>query len=273
MLAFRPAPAWALAASVLLVSGCTLVPVSEWKAVRGHNDELTKLKKEQEAQIENLEVHSRNLLDQLERTEEDLALLEEQLGLDRRRLANYREERDLLRDNFQKVAAGMAGVSPEVGNRLAEISRRSEALDFDPLTGVAKLQTDILFDVGTAELKSGAEGVVRELVALLKTPEARDLRVMVAGHTDDRRVAKSPARDRYRDNFHLSTDRALAVSELLVRAGLEESRMGVAGFGAHQPVAPNVSDKDRQKNRRVEIFVMAPQVPVVGWTETIPSVY
>ena len=47
----------------------------------------------------------------------------------------------------------------------------------------------------------------------------------------------------------------------------------MAGFGSHQPLAPNVSAADRRKNRRVEIFVMAPEVPIVGWTETTPTLY
>ena len=36
-------------------------------------------------------------------------------------------------------------------------------------------------------------------------------------------------------------------------------------MAGHEPVATNGTAKDRQKNRRVEIFVMAPDVPVVGW--------
>ena len=57
------------------------------------------------------------------------------------------------------------------------------------------------------------------------------------------------------------------------RAGLPEQRMAVAGFGASQPIAPNATAQDRQKNRRVEILVMAPDVPVVGWSDSTPSVY
>ena len=63
------------------------------------------------------------------------------------------------------------------------------------------------------------------------------------------------------------------VRDALRRLGLEPERMGVAGFGPHQPVAPNLTGEDRQKNRRVELFVMAPEVPVIGWTETTPNLY
>jgi len=55
--------------------------------------------------------------------------------------------------------------------------------------------------------------------------------------------------------------------------GLPEERLGVASLAAHQPINQGTSPTDRQKNRRVEIFVMAPEVPIVGWTETTPSLY
>ena len=37
--------------------------------------------------------------------------------------------------------------------QMAEIAKRYPQLRFDPQTGIAKLDTDILFDVGTSELK------------------------------------------------------------------------------------------------------------------------
>jgi chemotaxis protein MotB len=115
--------------------------------------------------------------------------------------------------------------------------------------------------------------VLGRLADVLESDEARGLRLMIVGHTDDRRIAGRPIREQYPTNFHLSTARANAVAELLRDRGVAPQRLGVAGFGAHQPIAPNGTPSDRRKNRRVEVFVMAPDVPVVGWTETIPSVY
>ena len=258
---------------LFLLAGCSVVSTADLRALQSQNQSLQERNRAQTAQLENLQVHARNTEDKLIRAEQDLASLDEQRTLDRQRLANYQNERERLHDQFQNLMDQRAKIPPAVGAQLAEISRQHPSLRFDPQTGISKLDTDILFDVGTAELKPGAEQVVGELAAVLKSPEARDLKIMVVGHTDEQPIARKPARDKFHDNFQLSTERALAVSSLLTRFGVPESRLGVAGFGASQPVAPNITSKDRQKNRRVELFVMAPEVPVVGWTDSMPSVY
>ena len=255
------------------LSGCALVSKSRLDVAQTQNRALVEKNRALTAEVANLKVHRDNILDKLERTEEELALLQEELGLDRSQLAGFRRQRDRLHENYVSLLGGRVPVGPETRARLAEISRRWPALQFDPATGISKLDTDILFDTGKAELKPGAEELLGELAGVLGAPEARDLKILVAGHTDDRQIARKPARDKYRSNFDLSADRALAVCERLRAIGLGEERIAMAGFGSHQPLAPNVSDADRRKNRRVEIFVMAPEVPIVGWTETTPTLY
>jgi chemotaxis protein MotB len=96
---------------------------------------------------------------------------------------------------------------------------------------------------------------------------------MVVGHTDGRGIKGREARQKYPNNWHLSAARAVSVVERLREAGLPENRMGVAGFAQYQPISPNDTAGSRKKNRRVEIFVVGPETPVVGWTETLNSVY
>jgi chemotaxis protein MotB len=259
--------------AVALCAGCAIVPGADWQTLKSEHSMLLEENRAQAAQVQNLQSHCRSVEDQLMRTEEDLALLDQEHQISRRKLESYQFDRTQLSAQFQGTIGQMRPLSPEVRARLADVSRRYPQLRLDPQTGIAKLDTDILFDVGTSELKPAAEETLRELVAALKSPEARDLKVLVVGHTDDQAVARKPARDKYSDNFDLSADRAVAVCEVLEQLGLPEARMGLAGFGAHQPVAPNITPVDRQKNRRVELFVLAPEVPVIGWTETIPSVY
>lgn len=263
-----------LAAGMLVVAaGCSWLATPDMAALREQNRVLTEQNRAALAQIENLRSHARDVEDQLQSAEVELAAAADQSALDRRQLANYRLERQRLHEQVRSAIQSRTPLRPETSQRLAAISREFPALRFDPQTGATKLETDILFDAGSAELKPGAQKALADLVRFLNGPDARDLRVLVVGHTDDRQIARRPARDKYPDNFYLSADRALAVCDQLRRLGLADARMGMMGFGGQQPVAPNVSAAERQKNRRVEVLVMAPEVPVVGWTETVPSLY
>ncbi len=261
----------ALAAAVL--PGCLFVPKTQLNAASAQNRALSEQNRAQLAEIENLKVHGRALENRVIRSEEQLALLQERTGADQKQLEGYRREREGLYEQFKGLAFGRGRLPPELSRQLVDLSQKYPSLQFDPETGISKLDTDILFDSGEAVLKPGAEQLLDELVRVLKSPAAGELKIMVAGHTDSQLIAGKGVREKYPNNFHLSTARALAVSDRMKRAGLPEQRMAVAGFGPYQPIAPNGTAGDRQKNRRVELFVMAADVPVVGWSDSTPSVY
>ncbi|MFP2931625.1 OmpA family protein [Pyxidicoccus sp. 3LG] len=72
-------------------------------------------------------------------------------------------------------------------------------------------------------------------------------KVRVEGHTDnqgDKAV-----------NLNLSRERARAVADHLVKAGLDAARVEAEGYGDTRPVAPNLTPKGRELNRRVEIVI------------------
>lgn len=255
------------------LTGCLFVPITTHRASETKNRNLTELTHAQAVELETLRTHSRSTEDQLLQAERAVAQLEEELGINRHQLANFRREREHMHEQFDGLAGHFGRMPPEVSRQLTELSSRFPALQFDPKTGLSKFDTDILFDSGEAELKPVAEEVLAELARILNSAEGRDLRIFVAGHTDNQRIAGGPTREKYPTNFHLSTARAHAVAEFLRGKGMEDQRIGIAGFGPHQPIAPNGTPEDRRKNRRVELFVLAPHVPVVGWTESIPSVY
>lgn len=260
------------AVAVAALPGCTVVP-SAYNACQTQNRALAEQNRAQLAEIENLKVHSRTLEDRVIRSEKQLAMLQERASLDQKQIDEFQRERETLYAQFQGMAFGRGRLPAELSRQFAELSRRYPNLQFDPETGISKLDTDILFDSGEAVLKPGANQLLDELARVLKSPAAANLKIMVAGHTDNQLIAGRTVRDKYPDNFHLSTARALAVADRMKRAGLSEQRLGVAGFGPYQPVASNTTSQDRQKNRRVEIFVMAADVPVIGWTESTPSIY
>jgi flagellar motor protein MotB len=142
-------------------------------------------------------------------------------------------------------------------------AQRLEALERDlakPLAegritlsgGRIGMQGNVLFKLGSAELSVEGQGIIRDIVAPLRAySEKSAVSVMVSGFTDDQPLfgITSP----FRDNWELSTERALTVMRELVSEGFPAAKVFAAGFGENKPVAPNVSDENRARNRRVEI--------------------
>ncbi len=54
-------------------------------------------------------------------------------------------------------------------------------------------------------------------------------------------------------NMNLSKDRANAVKQYLVNAGVSASSINATGYGEANPVASNDTEEGRVQNRRVEI--------------------
>jgi chemotaxis protein MotB len=252
----------------LSFAGCGGSP-TQVRRLEAENRRLGEETQAQLAEIQNLKVHKRKIEDELMAAESALDEIAARHGLDRRKLAALASEREKLRGFLADGSRVPAGVS----GQLAELARRYPSIHFDPQTGIAKLDTDVLFDSGEAELKPGAQKLLANFGAILDSPAAQDLKIIVVGHTDNERIAGRETRRAYSDNWHLSAARSLAVAEKLRTAGVSGERMGIAGFSMHQPIVSNSEERDRQENRRVEIFVVSPDVPVVGMTETLTNLY
>lgn len=72
--------------------------------------------------------------------------------------------------------------------------------------------------------------------------------IEVVGHTDD------VGDDAY--NQKLSEQRATAVRDYLVAAGIDGSKIVTVGMGEGMPVASNTTDEGRAENRRVDVLVL-----------------
>jgi outer membrane protein OmpA-like peptidoglycan-associated protein len=78
--------------------------------------------------------------------------------------------------------------------------------------------------------------------------ENPDVKLSVEGHTDNAGAATA--------NQTLSEKRAQAVVAWLTANGVEASRLKAKGWGQTKPVADNVAEEGRAKNRRVELVKM-----------------
>jgi chemotaxis protein MotB len=109
------------------------------------------------------------------------------------------------------------------------------------------MPNDVLFDSGRTQVKAQGRVALTAVARALAT--VKDRRFTVVGHTDDVPIHNA----RFRQNWDLSTARAVEVSLFLIEAGLKPEVLGAAGHGEYDPVVANDSEQNRSKNRRVEI--------------------
>lgn len=108
-----------------------------------------------------------------------------------------------------------------------------------------ELEKDFKFSFGKAELNQEAKVYLDELYVLLKNNP--DYQLEIVGHTDN--VGKHLV------NYHLSTARAQAVAQYLKEIGLEADRVKYIGRGDTEPLAPNDTEENKARNRRVEFII------------------
>jgi OmpA-OmpF porin, OOP family len=98
------------------------------------------------------------------------------------------------------------------------------------------------FESGSAILTSVGRTVLDDMVNALRKVKGK--RVEVIGHTDSIGTREA--------NLVLSQARADSVKNYLLAAGLSAEFLSTSGAGPDRPIAPNVTDEGRARNRRIE---------------------
>jgi chemotaxis protein MotB len=117
---------------------------------------------------------------------------------------------------------------------------------------LVKLADNILFDPGKTQLKKEGQDAIKEVSQILAGIQGR--KFQVAGHTDDKPLGHHGP---YKDNWELSTARAVEVVHFMVNeGGMPADRLSAAGFADQLPVAKNDTEDGRKQNRRIEIVLL-----------------
>jgi OmpA-OmpF porin, OOP family len=104
----------------------------------------------------------------------------------------------------------------------------------------------IYFRTGSAELDPESTPMLNSIADIAS--RCPGVRIEVSGHTD--------AVGQHSANQRLSEQRAQAVADYMTRQHVERGRVETLGFGDTKPVAPNDTEADRAKNRRIEFRVL-----------------
>ncbi len=192
-----------------------------------HLKELSNLRNEYDKKIADLKKEIANLNNELS----DLQKLTEK----------QKEELSRMEDQAKELEKQLAD---EIKKGDIKLKRFHDRL-------IINIDDKISFDSGKAELKKEIMPALGKITVILNNfPENK---IIVEGHTDNVPISTS----RFRDNWQLSTERALSVlNYILGEKKLNPSRFSAAGYGQYNPIVPNDTPANRALNRRVDIVVV-----------------
>lgn len=200
------------------------------------------------------------LNEKLQAEERQRAAAQAELGSANARIARLQEDRDKLGKLVEQRAVEPlkrpeVPVSPlpnDVDNALQTFATKYERrVWYERGRGAVSFANDQLFEAGSDALRPDANAALYEFAAIAAQSAAQPFDVLVVGHTDDVPITKGDTQTKHPTNWHLSVHRAIAVKDVLEKAGVPAARLGVMGFGAERPAAA-----DRARNRRVEVFLV-----------------
>ncbi len=151
---------------------------------------------------------------------------------------------DRLPQQFQQISDQVASALGDLmRQQLVTVSGNEQWLEI-------ALSSSMLFGSGDAALSARADPVLTKLAEILREqPNA----IRVEGFTDNVPIATA----RYPSNWELSAARAVSVVQFLTGAGLQPARLMAVGYGEFHPVADNLSESGRARNRRVVLMISA----------------
>lgn len=111
-----------------------------------------------------------------------------------------------------------------------------------------KFMSSIFFEPDSSRIKPGGQQVLSDIGQAFKAVEPTIKSIRIDGHTAQ---ADSPVDDR-----DLSSSRANEVLRFLQNGYITDpAKLLSVGFGQYRPIAPNDTEENRAKNRRVEIII------------------
>jgi chemotaxis protein MotB len=164
-----------------------------------------------------------------EATEAELKALREQRDAQEKRLASYRD----LQNRFKQLVATGA----------LEVQFRNGQMTL-------KLPSGVLFPSGSADLSEEGDATLAQVTDVLMA--FKDRRFLVAGHTDNIPIKTK----KFKNNWYLSSARAVSVVEFMIDAGFPADKLAAAGYADKDPVGDNASPQGRELNRRIEIILV-----------------
>ena len=142
--------------------------------------------------------------------------------------------------------------------RFSEANKESKAFSYEITSEglIVNISEAIAFPEGSTQLlESGIPFFDRIFNLILRTSNP----VRIEGHSDDVELRTNQVLD----NWELSAGRAVTVMKYFTASGeVPAMRFGVAGYASQHPIASNLTEEGRARNRRVTVVFLGKLKPV-----------
>lgn len=179
----------------------------------------------------------------------------DQLVAERNRLAQEKEHRE------KELRAAQDTYGELIDKMRSEISRGEVTISELQGKLTVNLVEKILFDSGSAEIKSGGKEVLSKVGTILN--EVKDKEIRVEGYSDNLPISPR-LQSIYPSNWELSSARAISVVQFLRNTlNVPGERLSASGFAEFRPIADNSTPEGRAQNRRIQIILAPLEAEVV----------
>ena len=206
--------------AIFAISGCTYIQRSK--------------------RADELEIQNQDLKNQIAQLKQEKA----------KEIAHVVKQKDKELSDLEKAKLELENaLKKEIGDYKAklEISERGLVITF---------MSEVFFDSGKDIIREDGKDSIRKVAEVLNR-DVPNSNFAIEGHTDNQSIKYSG----WKSNWELSSARALAVLHYFVdECSIAPTRLSANGYGEFRPVAPNDTNENMQKNRRVEIVILPSKV-------------
>ncbi len=252
----------AIAAVCLTMSSC--VSKKALEGCQNENKELSRSYQEAKEQLAASRARVTSLEEQLEVQKKGTAALQQALDksltASNQTTVNISKLVDQINESNQyirhlvEVKSKSDSLNMVLTNNLTRSLSREELseVDVQVLKGVVyiSLADNMLYKSGSYEINDRAAETLSKIAKIIM--DYKDYDVLVEGNTDDVPIS----RENIRNNWDLSCLRASSVVQYLQNHyGVDPKRLTAGGRGEYNPIADNMTETGKARNRRTQIII------------------
>ena len=165
------------------------------------------------------------------------------------------DKKQLIEASMLREKEKMKLMADNLLKSLAPLIKEGKVRVMQTVRGVSvEINNSALFASADAKLNDVSSKTLELVAGVLKNDTHK---IEVEGHTDSNPISS----EIFPSNWELSSARASSVVRLFIDNGVEGNRMLAIGRAETQPIDSNETDDGRQRNRRVQLCILAELPP------------